>query len=339
MSNSDSNFSAGDLPKIVGSILWGGAVLGGTGFIIGIVLDVFGVRINSSSSFFLFSNGIWVGAIVGVLLHVAGQVSDRKASQAYEARELAESELLQRLERRERHASELRRQQRVAALATSIQDVCTEAVSTFEQLPSDLSDARGWISEAQQHFHNNAYSPFWHAIENTYDTLGCYNERIAVIETLSDQYKTSIKTYTDDGGSEMLLPFPVQLNTVVATQAGQATARVSSSVVYSAQRDAVFAQIWEQRRTTAAVVRGFANLEQAVNHMSSTLAESIASLKASTDSLTPADISMGTEITSAATTTARPGGMQPDIQIEFNVRMNRAVHSLKEEERLTIDML
>ena len=52
-------------------------------------------------------------------------------------------------------------------------------------------------------------------------------------------------------------------------------------MVYQAQKLPTFAQIWEQRRTTAAVVAGFSNLETAVSRLGSSLSGSIRSLSES----------------------------------------------------------
>lgn len=48
--------------------------------------------------------------------------------------------------------------------------------------------------------------------------------------------------------------------------------------MYEAQRDPVFAQIREQRRTTAAVVAGFASLDHAVGRMGGAIAASVSDL-------------------------------------------------------------
>lgn len=50
-------------------------------------------------------------------------------------------------------------------------------------------------------------------------------------------------------------------------------------MTYEAQKDPVFAQIWEQRRLTSAVVSGFANLETAVRDMGWAVVESIESME------------------------------------------------------------
>jgi len=64
------------------------------------------------------------------------------------------------------------------------------------------------------------------------------------------------------------------------------------AVVYEAQKIPTFATIWEQRRTTTAVIEGFRNLEDAVDRMAKGLDSSLdglgASLAASSDDVTRA---------------------------------------------------
>jgi hypothetical protein len=50
------------------------------------------------------------------------------------------------------------------------------------------------------------------------------------------------------------------------------------AIVYEAQKLPTFATIWEQRRTTAAVIDGFRNLEDAVNSMGARVAASMVHL-------------------------------------------------------------
>lgn len=275
-------------PRGVGGILaltFGAAIafLFG-GLAIGIVLDIFGVHIMGSSSFHLMANGIWIGALVGA---VYGMSAD--ASRTSEMNRIAEEKESRRKEQeaarktQKNLAAEKAHQQLIATLIEKMRTACEESIVKFEMLPGDLKIAYDWLLEAQYHFKNNAYSPFWHAVENAYGSLGYFNARMAYIESLTRQYSESAHAYAAAGGKGSVPLYPMEVSTANATRASEYIVQVANDIVYAAQRDAIFSQIWEQRRTTAAVVAGFANLEQAVSGMSRTLQAVANSLVGSVD--------------------------------------------------------
>ncbi|ALJ18463.1 hypothetical protein [Microbacterium sp. No. 7] len=328
MASSDSSVSFKDVLGIIGGIIGGAIATALGGLVIGVALDIFQVHINSSSSFFLFTNGLWVGAVAGGLIAFASQAS-RRANAAEAERDR---------QRREREAAAQERSDLLARLMAQIRSACIDSVAVFECLPSDLRNARDWGAEAQHHFQNNAYSPFWHAIENAYDNLGYYNERLAAIGKLSRDYDDAATSYVAERGPEAVPAFPVQIDAASATQAAEPIVRRLNEIVYQAQRDAVFAQIWEQRRTTAAVVRGFASLEVAVSRMSSTLSASISQLNTSVGSLSASVSGMSSGLASASAASAALGAEQLRAQQEINDRMGKAVHYLKEEHKRAIGL-
>ena len=72
--------------------------------------------------------------------------------------------------------------------------------------------------------------------------------------------------------------FPIKMDVErVATQHREVVEKLDG-VVYEAHKDATFSIIWEQHRTTAAVVAGFRSLEDAIGRMSSRLNFARASL-------------------------------------------------------------
>lgn len=251
----------------------------------GIGLDIFGVHLNDSSSFWLMIHGLWVGSAIGVIAAIVTNLSRKE-----EIKEIERSEEQQRqaelVARKERKTKE-DKQERERCL-TKIHEACDGSVDRFEMLPADLKIAYDWLLEARQHLGNNAYSPFWQAIENAYSSLGYFKMRIDHIEALARQYSNAVQKYRRVGGVDQIPSFPVKMDMTNATRASESIASVANGVVYRAQCEAVFAQIWEQRRTTAAVVLGFANLEQAVAGMSNSVNSSL-NLLTSTLSDFPSD--------------------------------------------------
>lgn len=252
----------------------------------GIGLDIFGVHLNDSSSFWLMIHGLWVGSAIGVIHTIVTNSSRRE-----EIKEIERSEEQQRqaaLDARKERKTKEERQKRERCL-TKIHEACDGSVDAFEMLPADLKNAYDWLQAAQQHFGNNAYSPFWQAIENAYSTLGYFRMRIDYIETQARQYSIAVQEYRTAGGSDHVPSFPVKMDMTNAARASESIVRVANGVVYRAQCEPVFAQIWEQRRTTAAVVLGFANLEQAVAGMDNSVNASV-NLLASTLNDIPGDV-------------------------------------------------
>ncbi|MGB5040125.1 MAG: hypothetical protein WBO67_04175, partial [Nitrospira sp.] len=83
------------------------------------------------------------------------------------------------------------------------------------------------------------------------------------------------------GNAGALAVFPVRIDQQRNQDLIDSATRSLSDMVYQAQKLPTFAQIWEQRRTTAAVVAGFSNLETAVSRLGSSLSGSIRSLSES----------------------------------------------------------
>ncbi|WKK72624.1 hypothetical protein Q0F99_06735 [Rathayibacter oskolensis] len=280
------------------------------GLVVGIVLDIFfGVHFLGSSSFNLMIAGALVGGVGGGLVWGVSTASQ-------DAKQAAE----------ERVREERARLDDLNALSAQALSACHEAVQAFEYLPTCLVNARGWSVEARQHFAYHAYSPFWAAIENAYDNLGHYNQRLNFIAELARGHAHAAAEYVRRGGTERLPAFPVHLDAARALDAAAPVLRTLNETVYEAQRDPVFAQIWEQRRTTVAVIAGFANLERAVNLMSSTIGASIRSLSAEVRGV-------GAEVSSASSTATALGNSQLVVQQQLNAKIDSVVLSLREEEK------
>ena len=73
--------------------------------------------------------------------------------------------------------------------------------------------------------------------------------------------------------------FPIHLAQIKTIGVGEKLASALGETVYKAQKDQHFSVIWEQRRTTAAVIMGFRNLDEAVGGMSKVLARSVRDLR------------------------------------------------------------
>lgn len=166
------------------------------------------------------------------------------------------------------------------------------AVGAFALVPEWLNASRRYADDASHHYRNSAFSPFWSSIESAYNALGQCLVLAAAITHAAKEHGRLVARFEElGGGGGQLLKFPIELNVSKVRLNTGTVADDLHQKVYRAQQHPIFAQIWEQRRTTAAVVAGFANLEQAV-------AQVATSIRADFDSLSIALLSAQREVTS-----------------------------------------
>lgn len=153
------------------------------------------------------------------------------------------------------------------------------AVRHFELMPTYLSDARQHAEMAKFYRADGAFSPFWASIEGAYISLNNYRQAADTVAFCSEKHfecvEEVIRSRVDPN---QIFDFPVTLHPQSVQAPAEALVNELDIEVYEAQKHEVFAQIWEQRRTTTAVIDGFNNLEDAVNRMGSSMSRSISSL-------------------------------------------------------------
>lgn len=226
------------------------------------------------------TSGLVGGAILGGLavaipllsVYVVGPLRDRARDAAYR-RKAAED------------ASQHARQAVIAQRAQAAEAVLTNsrnAVARFETMPGHVTSAEADAGRALACYQDGAFSPFWSAIESAYSHLAEYRACAEAIESCARAHPDLVRAFVQaQGDPAAVAGFPVTLNAESVADTLEAATQSLGTMVYEAQKQPTFAQIWEQRRTTAAVITGFANLEQAVNRMGSSITSSIRSLSAS----------------------------------------------------------
>lgn len=247
------------------------------GLVIGLLAAGFGYHIGGPSEASA-TGAAWVlFAISFVGVTIAGTVKgDRAARQELEERRREEAARRKRILQEADEAQRRDRRQREDAIKSNSET----AIRIFASLPESLQHVRTHRNSAVRHFRAGAFSPFWSAIEESYTHLGRYNEGLGSLARCGAIHAEALEGYAAKFRTvDHLPPFPVDINAVQATRVGEEAAQDLGSLVYEAQKQPVFAQIWEQRRTTAAVVQGFRNLEQVVSGLAGTLRVSIAALE------------------------------------------------------------
>ena len=240
-------------------------------------LFVFGYLLDGGASVFpavyigFPTAGATLGLLIPVLTAVLKKAKDERR-QREDAVRYAEHAV------RERAANQLAERARLTGL-------CESARVTFDSLPTLLRDSATHTSAARHHYDAGAFSPFWSSIEGAYMSLGQFNFSVGELGRLSEAYSSQIANSATAGGAGDVEEFPVDINAARATRSAEELSRVLAEIVYEAQKVPVFAQIWEQRRTTAAVVRGFATLEGAVRDVRATLSASVYTLEGAVSSM------------------------------------------------------
>jgi hypothetical protein len=248
-----------------------GVVVGGfVGWLTGVGLGIYGEETGQQ---------IWIDwssrtASIGAALGVAWAIWKTATTEARLVK--AERERVEQAEREHAEAEEQRR----ANLAQSLVSQAEHAVNLFAWLPGYLDGAQGWTQQAVAAYRDGAFSPFWSAMENAYGQIALYRQTVDQIEQASREHARLLSVLAEHGWDiTEVAEFPVQLDVARVQQTVDTATQSLNNMAYQAQREPTFALIWEQRRTTAAVIAGFANLETAVHGMRASVAVSLQSLE------------------------------------------------------------
>ena len=233
-----------------------------------------GVFVGAILTLFAGGVGVLPGAIIGGVLlptifGVSGAVEDaKKRKNQARLAELAD-----------RHARESRENQR-QSLANQVIQNAGSSVDALAELPSLFGQANQFSARARGYFSDGAFSPFWSAIEGAYGALGQYRAKLNSSATAARRHPGLIASLIAAGGDpEPFVEFPSTVDTAKLYRDLDLASTELGKQVYEAQKKPTFAQIWEQRRTTAAIIAGFSNLESAVDRMGYALHDSIQNLE------------------------------------------------------------
>lgn len=226
---------------------------------------------GTDSPFIEFAlRGAAVGAIGAVVVLIMSNVF-KAAQQGAERRRAESAQLAEAARQRAYHRN---------SLQIDLVRNASDAVEAFEKLPGLVGSADVDTHRAREFFQDGAFSPFWSAIESAYRNLGDYAQSALRIEACAKKHPGLVGELVLAGGAPGgLADFPVRLDSSRASEVLTEATDQLGKMVYEAQKIPVFAQIWEQRRTTAAVVVGFANLEQAVARMASSVSSAISGME------------------------------------------------------------
>jgi hypothetical protein len=203
-----------------------------------------------------------------------------------------------------------------------------QSVAALEALPQLSTTARLRVDEARGHFDARAFSPFWSSVEAGYVAAGQYRILIDQLVGVATAYPATLREYVTLGGADAAPTFPVTSSAAEYFDAIQPTLGELDRVTYHAQTDPVFAGIWEQRRTTAAVVAGFANLEAAIGLLSTQIA---ASVRSASEAVERSNVTVQNTLATSAALQSAMQQAQSDSLVELSRRAEQATWYLKQE--------
>jgi hypothetical protein len=175
---------------------------------------------------------------------------------------------LEQTERESQEAQDRRKQS--DALSQKLNTLLISSEDLVPKLSEYLKSASGWLDIARREHTENAYDPFWTAIENAAKNIGAFNDGVSTLSSNTRNYYTSLKA------TKHSFPvFPTRLDKLPDSKPVMEEFR---RVVRLGQTNFQFANIWEHRKTRDVLIAGFRTLGEAVNNLTSVVEREISTL-------------------------------------------------------------
>jgi hypothetical protein len=161
-------------------------------------------------------------------------------------------------------------------LTSHLTKIYESSSALASQLPQHLNSAWGSLQRADEEFNDNAFGPFWDAVENSAQHLAAFDYKAKEASRLANEY------YRGLNGRVHTFPlFPLNDSNFLKPSFVVGELR---RVVRMGQTNFQFANIWEHRRTREVMIAGFRTLDEAVSNLESTVGRSLFDLEQSVSS-------------------------------------------------------
>ncbi|MEK6302558.1 MAG: hypothetical protein AABO41_17745 [Acidobacteriota bacterium] len=201
---------------------------------------------------------------VGIKNSRSADLEREKAQQARKSVEYANQSAAQRV------VSE------AASLTSRLATTYELSTSLATELPKYLTHAASFLRNAEAEYQDNAFGPFWDAVENAAKNLAAFNDKVNKLSGNAAEYYRML-----DGRKHTFPAFPANIRTLPDPSAVLNDLR---RIVRMGQTNFQFANIWEHRRTRDVLIAGFRTLGDAVNNLGATIEYSVSSLQDSVSS-------------------------------------------------------
>lgn len=162
------------------------------------------------------------------------------------------------------------------SLSSSLLQTYESSTRLANELRQHLSRVSLLLGAAENEYRDNAFAPFWDAVENAAQHLAAFNDKTNRLSGNAKDYYNKL-----NGRKHSFPAFPIQIMTI--PDASPVT-KEFRRVVRMGQTNHDFADIYEHRRTREVLIAGFRTLGEAVNNLGAILENSIYNLQESVSS-------------------------------------------------------
>jgi hypothetical protein len=181
-----------------------------------------------------------------------------------------------------RISTELNNKEAIRANEES-QSLTSGVIRTYEssiKLAAEISEhteqASLWLKTAEGEYSDNAFSPYWDAIEKVVRHLAAYDKKIGTLSSNAESYYQSLR-----GRKHTFPSFPVKPATLPNVSPILNEFR---RVIRLGLTNHQFAIIWEHYKDRKVMIAGFHHLGEAVNNLGHVIEDSISHLQDSISS-------------------------------------------------------
>lgn len=155
-------------------------------------------------------------------------------------------------------------------------DILEASLKRVCQLPVLFDQSRRDVEQARKEMEEEAFGPFWDAIEGAAYKLAEFDEIVKMLTKNGAMYHADL-----DSVRHNFPPFPTD---VLPVPNPKQVLDEFHMLVRKAQRDFRFASIWEQRKTRAVLIDGLHSIGDAVDNLGSRIVDSISKMERSLSS-------------------------------------------------------
>ena len=178
---------------------------------------------------------------------------------------------MKRLVRQRIQAEEHSRESEAHSLTETLTTIHNSAPGHLVGIKENMKSADSELDTAERDFQDNAFAPFWDAIERAANCLSSFDQTTRNLTGQAKQYYSSLR-----GRDHTFPSFPV---TLTALPDPTHTTNRMQAIVRKAQCNFQFAMIYEQRKTNNILKHGFMSLSSAISDLGSEVCSSIHELR------------------------------------------------------------
>jgi hypothetical protein len=141
------------------------------------------------------------------------------------------------------------------------------------RLPGILALVSESVKQAEQEYRENAFAPYWDAVEQATRHLGSFNGDVQLLSQNTQKYYTTLNNRKHTFPSIRKMSGCIPDATPVLSELRR--------VVRMGQTNYQFAAIWEQRKTREVLIAGFRTLGEAIDNLGASVEKSISQLNVS----------------------------------------------------------